>query len=54
MLLGYCKNSTNFKIFDINNIKIIISKVVEFYEYEHANFYFNKKIHNTYGDDITY
>jgi len=50
--LGYCKNPTAFKIFDINNNKIIISRVVEFFENEPANFYFTKQIHNTYNDDI--
>jgi len=47
IFIGYCNNPTAFKIFDINNKRVIYSRVVEFYENEPANFYFNNQINNT-------
>jgi len=42
IFLGYCNNTNAYKIFNITNDKVVISRTVDFYENLPANFYFNK------------
>ena len=44
IFIGYCNNPEAYKIFDITNNKVVISRTVDFYEDSPANFYFNKTI----------
>jgi len=46
IFLGYCQNPKAYKIFDIKKEKVIIARVVEFFEDSPANFYFDKEIQN--------
>jgi len=55
IFLGYTNNSNAFKVFDITHNKVIISRVVEFFENLPADFYFDKQIKNTednYTEDL--
>ena len=47
IFIGYCPNPTAYKIFDIAKNKIIISRVVEFYEDDPADFYYSKQLNDT-------
>ena len=44
IFIGYCQNPNAYKIFDVTKNKIVFSRVVEFYEDEPGDFYFNKQI----------
>lgn len=52
IFIGYCKNPKAYKIFDITNNKIVISRVVEFFENTSGDFYFDKQINDI--NDQTY
>ena len=46
IFIGYPQNTNAYKIFDVTNNKVIIARVVEFFENSPANFYFNNIIKN--------
>ena len=52
IFIGYCQNHSAYKIFDIVNNKVLISRSIEFFENSPANFYFDKTIENINENEL--
>lgn len=51
IFIGYCRNPKAYKIFDVTNNKVVISRTVDFFEKQPADFYFDKTIKDVNTSD---